>query len=72
VGKTWENKKGRELGHFFKESASSEKPTSCVKAVMLTALQRADAPVAPQAELWTAVGITALGCGRTCGENLGK
>jgi len=40
VGKTWENRKGRELGHFFKESASCEKPTSCVKAVMLTALQR--------------------------------
>jgi len=40
VGKTWENKKGRELGHFFKESASCEKPTSWVKAVMLTAVQR--------------------------------
>jgi len=40
VAKTWENKKGRELGHFFKAPASSEKPTSCLKAVMLTALQR--------------------------------
>jgi len=31
--------KGRELGAFFEESATCEKPTSCVKAVMLTAVQ---------------------------------
>ena len=61
--------KGRDLGLFPEESASCEKPTICVKAGMLTAVQRAGGLVAPQAELWTAVGITALGCGVTFGED---
>jgi len=42
--------KGRELGHFFDAPAPCEKPTSCVKAVMLTAVQRL-APKSPGA-LW--------------------
>jgi len=31
--------KGRGLGYFFEAPAPCEKPTSCVKAVMLTAVQ---------------------------------
>ena len=66
--KTHETKKGVTSDTFSKAPASSEKPKSCVKAVMLTALQRLP-PRFAEGELWSAVGITALRCGRTCGED---
>ncbi len=40
MNKTLKFTKGRDAGHFCKALTSCEKPSSCVKAVIRTALQR--------------------------------
>jgi len=60
--------KGRGFSAFFEESAACEKPAFCVKAVMLTAVQ-SSCGTGDWRKLWSAMRITALGCGLTFGED---
>jgi len=75
-GQTFEedmgNKKGRDLGHFFQSPGIQRETYFLHQSGDAHRSPKADAPVAPQAKLWTAARIAALGCGRTCEQDMGK